>query len=60
MTERIAKAGNEAVVEANIRGLHPKIIEAMGKLHFRTSYGQNVLRHSIEVAYISQIIADQL
>jgi len=60
MTERIAKQGNESVVEANIRGLHPKIVEAMGKLHFRTSYGQNVLRHSIEVAYLSQIIADQL
>jgi ribonucrease Y len=60
MAERIQKHGNEAVVEANIRGLHPKIIEAMGKLYFRTSYGQNVLRHSIEVAYLSQIIADQL
>jgi ribonuclease Y len=60
MQERIIKAGNEAAVEANIRGLHPKITEAMGKMHFRTSYGQNVLRHSIEVAYISQIIADQL
>ncbi|MBL9147891.1 MAG: ribonuclease Y [Phycisphaerae bacterium] len=58
--ERINKFGNEAVVEANIRGLHPKIIEAMGKLHFRTSYGQNVLRHSIEVAFLSQVIADQL
>jgi ribonuclease Y len=60
MNERIQKHGQEAVVEANIRGLHPKIVEAMGKLHFRTSYGQNVLRHSIEVAYLSQIIADQL
>lgn len=60
MQERIVKAGNDAVMEANIRGLHPKIVEAMGKLHFRTSYGQNVLRHSIEVAYLSQIIADQL
>ncbi|MCI0675347.1 MAG: ribonuclease Y, partial [Phycisphaerales bacterium] len=60
MGERIIKSGNDAVMESNIRGLHPKIIEAMGKLAFRTSYGQNVLRHSIEVAYISQIIADQL
>lgn len=60
MTERINKAGNDAVMEGNIRGLHPKIIEAMGKMHFRTSYGQNVLRHSIEVAYLCQIIADQL
>jgi ribonuclease Y len=60
MGERILKVGNEAVVEANIRGLHPKVVEAMGRLHFRTSYGQNVLRHSIEVAYLSQIIAEQL
>ncbi len=58
--ERIRKAGKDAIVEANIRGLHGKIVEAMGKLHFRTSYGQNVLRHSIEVAYIAQVIADQL
>lgn len=60
MGERILKHGNDAIIEANIRGLHPKIVEAMGKLHFRTSYGQNVLRHSIEVAYLCQIIADQL
>jgi ribonucrease Y len=60
MTERIIKHGNDAVMESNIRGLHPKVVEAMGKLAFRTSYGQNVLRHSIEVAYLSQIIADQL
>jgi len=60
MQESILKHGNDAVVEAGIRGLHPKIVEAMGKLHFRTSYGQNVLRHSIEVAYLSQVIADQL
>ncbi|MDG2200002.1 MAG: ribonuclease Y [Phycisphaerales bacterium] len=60
MQDRIRKHGNEAIMEAEIRGLNPKIIEAMGKLHFRTSYGQNVLRHSMEVAYLSQIIADQL
>ena len=60
MGERIIKHGNDAALEANIRGLHPKIIEAMGKMHFRTSFGQNVLRHSMEVAYLSQIIADQL
>lgn len=58
--ERIKEKGEEVVVECKIRGLHPKIVEAMGKLHFRTSYGQNVLRHSVEVAYLSQIIADQL
>lgn len=58
--ERIMKHGKDAVLEANLRGLHPKVVEAMGKLHFRTSYGQNVLRHSVEVAYLSQIIAEQL
>lgn len=60
MEERIAEKGNEAVLEGKMRGLHPKIVEAMGRLHFRTSFGQNVLRHSIEVAYLSQVIADQL
>jgi ribonuclease Y len=60
MEEQISEKGNEAVMEAKMRGLHPKIVEAMGKLHFRTSFGQNVLRHSMEVAYLSQVIADQL
>ncbi len=58
--EKVIKAGKDAVMEVNLRGLHPKMVEAMGKLHYRTSYGQNVLRHSVEVAYISQLIADQL
>jgi ribonucrease Y len=60
MNDRILKKGKDAVLEANLRGVHPKIVEAMGKLHFRTSYGQNVLRHSIEVGYLCQIIAEQL
>ena len=58
--QRIIQHGTEAALEADIRGLNPRIIEAMGKLHFRTSYGQNVLRHSLEVAFLSQLIADQL
>ncbi len=58
--EKIIKAGNDAVMETNVRGLHPKIIEAAGKMHFRTSYGQNVLRHSVEVAFLCQVIADEL
>lgn len=60
MDERVLKAGKDAVLEVNLRGIHPKVVEAMGKLHFRTSYGQNVLRHSMEVAYLSQLIAEQL
>ena len=60
VNERIIKHGKDAVLEVKLRGVHPKIVEAMGRLAFRTSFGQNVLRHSIEVAFISQIIADQL
>ena len=58
--EKIVQKGNDAVMETNIRGLHPKIVEAAGKMHFRTSYGQNVLRHSVEVAFLCQVIADEL
>jgi ribonucrease Y len=58
--EKVIKFGKEALLEANLRGVNPKIVEAMGKLQYRTSFGQNVLKHSLEVAYISQLIADQL
>ncbi|HYE03364.1 MAG TPA: ribonuclease Y [Phycisphaerales bacterium] len=60
MDERVNRAGREAVMEMNLRGVHAKVVEAMGKLSFRTSYGQNVLRHSVEVGYLAQMIADQL
>ncbi len=56
----IRQAGKKASIESNVQGLHPKIVEMLGRLHYRTSYGQNVLRHSIEVAYLSQMIADEL
>jgi ribonuclease Y len=58
--ENIRTVGKDAVMEAHLRNVHPKVLEAMGRLHYRTSYGQNVLRHSVEVAYLCQIIADQL
>jgi len=58
--KQIAEYGKQAVVDANIRGLHGKLTELLGRLHFRTSYGQNVLKHSMEVAFVSQVIADQL
>ncbi len=58
--DRIQKAGKEAVLELKLRGLHSKVVEAMGRLHFRASYGQNVLRHSVEVGILSQLIAEQL
>jgi ribonuclease Y len=58
--ERIVKYGKDACIEANIQGLHPKLSATMGRLYYRTSYGQNILRHSIEVAYLCQVIADEL
>ncbi len=58
--QRIVKFGRDAAIEANIQGLNPKISELMGRLHYRTSYGQNILRHSIELAYLCQVIADEL
>jgi ribonucrease Y len=60
INEKVIKAGKDAAQELKLKGFHPKVIEAMGKLTYRTSYGQNVLKHSIEVAFLSQIIADQL
>jgi ribonuclease Y len=56
----IRQMGKKAVLECNIQGVHPKIVETLGRLHYRTSYGQNVLRHSVEVAFLSQMIADEL
>ena len=60
INKEITKAGKNAMMESNVRSLHPKLVELLGRLHFRTSYGQNVLKHSIEVAYLSQLIAEQL
>ena len=60
MDERITKFGKDACIEANVQGLHGKLSDMMGRLYYRTSYGQNILRHSIEVAYLCQTIADEL
>lgn len=56
----ILQKGREAADEVNVIGLHEKVIRMLGRLHFRTSYSQNVLRHSIEVAFISGLIAEML
>lgn len=60
MQARIVKIGRDSCIEANIQGLHPKIAEMMGRLQYRMSYGQNILRHSMETAYLCQVIADEL
>lgn len=56
----IKKAGEDAVSGLGIRNLHPKLIYILGKLKYRTSYGQNALGHSIEVAEISAMLADEV
>ncbi|MHC4642414.1 MAG: ribonuclease Y [Planctomycetota bacterium] len=57
---KLLQIGKDAAVETNVKGLSNKILSMIGALSFRTSYGQNVLRHSVEVAYLSQVMADEL
>jgi ribonuclease Y len=60
LDRHIQKLGEEACQEVEILNLHERLVNLLGRLHFRTSYSQNVLRHSIEVAFISGMIAEEL
>jgi ribonuclease Y len=60
MERHVRQLGRAAAQEANVSGLHDKLLDYLGKLKFRTSYSQNVLRHSIEVAYLTGNLAEEL
>jgi len=60
MDAHIMKVGNEAAQEVGLQGVHERIIQLLGRLHFRTSYSQNVLRHSVEVAFLTGNMAEEI
>lgn len=58
--QRVVVAGRDAAATANVNGVNKKILDVLGRLQYRTSYGQNVLKHSIEVSYLCGLMADEL
>jgi ribonuclease Y len=60
LEEQIKRAGEDAVAEVGITDIHPELIKLLGRLQYRTSYGQNVLRHLVESAYIASALAAEI
>ncbi len=60
MEERIHRAGEDAVAEVGITDIHPEMIKLLGRLQYRTSYGQNVLKHLVESAHIAAALAAEI
>ena len=60
VNEKVLQLGKAAAAEVDVRGLNNKVLSMMGSLHYRTSFGQNVLRHCVEVAFLAQVMADEL
>ena len=56
----IKQKGEQAMLDAGVHSMHPEIVKLLGRLHFRTSYGQNVLNHSLEVCYLTGLLAAEL
>jgi ribonucrease Y len=60
LERHVQKMGEEACQEVEVQGMHERLVNLLGRLHFRTSYSQNVLRHSVEVAFIAGMLADEI
>ena len=60
VNQKVLQLGKAAAAEVDVRGLNNKVLTMIGSLHYRTSFGQNVLRHSVEVAFLAQVMADEL
>ncbi|HHS13213.1 MAG TPA: ribonuclease Y [bacterium] len=60
MEETIIQLGEQAMLDTAVHGLHPELVKLLGKLNYRTSYGQNVLRHAIEVSHLAGLMASEL